>query len=1036
MGQLQSSVGLITGIPIQDTVDQLMAIAAIPRNTLQARTDAITAERTALDQVASLLLGFRFSATRLSSTSLYTSTRATSSDASLLSVTAKTDPPPQPGTYTFTPLQTATTHQAVSSSFTDVPGQLASGTFRIGVGGHVDRGVRLAELNSGEGVAAGLIRVTDRSGASAEIDLRTAVSIDDVLEAINSSGEIDVTASVAGDAIQLTDNSGGSQNLRVKEVGLGTTAAALGLSGINAASDEATGSDIFSLHSGTLLSSLNDGTGVQVHSVGDALTVTLADESELTIDVSDTKTLGAIVDAINVADGAKLKASIAADGNRLELKDLTSGAGAFEATSTGTIAEDLGLTETASVGVITGARLVPGLRDTLVGSLNGGQGYSELTSFDIVDRLGNPAVNVDLSSVETLGDVVEAINSSSALVTAAINSSRNGITITDTSGGTGNLTISSADSTAANLGVEIDDAVSSVNTGSLNRQTVSESTLLTDFSGGKGVSLGDFRITDSSGAEAAVSLNDSGAEAETVGDVIDAINALSIEVEARINDTGDGILITDLAGDAGTLTIADVGSGNSAADLRIATASTATNGSDQQIIDGRTSLEIDLSALELPDSISLGSLNNGNGITLGTFEITDSSGAKSFFVQLDRPGDEAFTVQDVIDKINAAATTEGASVEAALNSAGNGIQLTDTAGGDETLTVRDLGTGTAAAELLLTGEATTNTFTGSQTINGSGLFAPQDDEKNALDLLVDQINEFDGGFVASTFFDGTGYRLSITSENTGAAQELLIDAASTGFSIQEATRPRDAVLQFGNSATGGLVVTSTDNEFDNVVQGLTVTVNKASDDPVTVEVTTDTDKLAGAVEDFVDSFNSLRSTIDQVTIFDAESATTGILFGRNEVLRVESDLARVLTGAFGGSAEFRSLETLGISLNEDGQLELDNAKLTEAFERNPGDVERFFTVDGSGAIDRLTAVIDQLAGDENALLSRRNEALSNTIDINAARIESMNGFLERERERTLLEFFRLEETISQLQSNISVLDSIQFIEPIARSNNN
>lgn len=1034
MSQIQSSVGLITGIPIEETVNQLMQIASRPRITLENRTKELTAERTALDQLGGLLLGFRFSATKLSSTSLYSATKATSSATSLLTVTAGTDPPPQAGTYTFTPLQKAAAHQVVSSTFTDVASQLSSGTLRLGVGGQVNRGIALTQLNSGQGVPAGKIRITDRSGTSAEIDLRTAITVDDVLNAINTSADIDVTATVDGDSIQLTDNTGGASNLRVAEVGLGTTAAALGLSGINVAADEATGTDVFTLHSGALLKHLNDGTGVQIHSVGDTLTVSLADETELAIDVSGSTTLGQIVDAINAADETKLTAAISADGNRLELTDLTSGSGAFEVSGTGTLAEDLGLDQSASGGVLTGARLVSGLRDTLLSSLAGGQGVGTLTTLDITDRAGNATVGVDLSSAETLADVVDLINASGANVTAAINSARSGITLTDTSGGTGNLVIASSDDTAANLGLAIDEAVASVNTGSLNRQVVGESTLLSEFNGGRGVKLGDFRITDSSGTQSAVSLNDVDNEAETIGDVIDRINALSIGVEARINDSGDGILITDTAGGTGTLTISEVGGGTTAKDLRLLGQSAAIDGDDQQIIDGRTSLELDLSTLEVSDSIALSSLNSGNGINLGTFEVTASDG--SFFrVQLDKAGDEAFTVEDVIDKINDAATAKGIDVLAKVNAAGNGIQLLDSTGGTDTFSVKDLGSGTAAAELKLTVASKTNSLTGQHSINGTGLFSPQDDDKNALDTLIQAINDFDGGFVASSFFDGAGYRLSISSKKTGAAQELLIDSSATGFSITEAARAQDAVLQFGNSATGGIVVTSATNTFKDVVPGLTVNVQQSSSDPVTVNVTQDTSKLTTAVTDFVESFNSLRTTLEKLTAFDAEALTTGLLFGRSEVLQIETTLSRVLTGRFTSSATFRSLETLGISLDDSGKLELNSAKLSEAIADDPAEIERLFNVDGVGVIDQLTKAIDSLAGDDNSVIARRYDSLTSTIENNEARIESMTEFLDRERGRTLLEFYRLEETISKLQSNIDVLSNITFIQPISRNSN-
>ncbi|WP_442482087.1 flagellar filament capping protein FliD [Aeoliella sp. SH292] len=1032
MSQIQSNVGLITGIPIQETVDQLMALAARPRDTLSNRTKALGAERTALDQLGGLLLGFRFSATSMSSASLYSATKATSNNTSLLTVTAKTSPPPQAGTYSFTPLQKATTHQAVSSSFSDVASQLSTGTFRIGVGGQVDRGVKLTELNSGQGVPPGKIRITDRSGASAEIDLRTALSIDDVLDAINSSVDVDVTATVEGDSIKLTDNSGGTGNLRVKEVGLGTTAAALGLASVNVAGNVATGTDIYSLHSGTLLKSLNDGAGVQIHSVGDVLSITTADATELTVNVSGKKTLGEVVALINAADNTRLTAAISADGRRLELRDLTTGSGTFEVTSTGTIADDLGISGDAVGGVITGRRLASGLRDTLLSSLNGGAGVGELTSLNITDRAGGAPVNVDLSSAETLSDVVDLINDSAANVTAAINSSRNGIVIEDTSGGTGNLIIASSDNTAASLGIEIDDQVASINSGSLNRQVISHSTLLADFNGGKGVKLGDFRITDSSGAQSAVSLNDVGSEAETIGDVLDKINSLSIGVEARINDSGDGILITDTAGGTGKLTIAEIGGGRAAKDLRILAESSATNEGGQQVIDGRTSFEVDLSTLELPDSVALSTLNNGNGISLGTFRVTAANG-ESFAVVLNKPGQEAFSVDDVIDKINAAATEKGINVTASLNTAGTGIRILDTTVGNGTLKVEDLGSGTAAAQLLLT-TASTKSLVGTQSIDGRGLFAAQDQNQDALGVLVQAINDFGGGFTASTFFDGSGYRLSITSKETGAAQELTIDTSDANFSIAEATRPRDAVLQFGNSSAGGIVVSAAKNQFDNVVPGLTINVAKASNDSVTVDVTQDTSKLTTAATSFVDSFNSLRTTIQQLTSFDAEAQTTGLLFGRNEVLRIETDLARILSGRFTSSPSVRSLEGLGISLNDEGKLELDTAQFNEAITNSPGEVERFFNVDGVGVVDQLTKAIDQLAGEETSLIARRYDALTSTIDANNARIETMNKSLERERERTLLEFYRLEETIAKLQGNTGSLEAIQYIPPIGRSN--
>ena len=90
----------------------------------------------------------------------------------------------------------------------------------------------LGTLNNGAGVDRGSIRITDRSGASADIDLSSTSTLAGVIATINRDNTIGVTASMntAGDGIMLTDDSGGFGTLTVAEVD-GTTAADFGILG-------------------------------------------------------------------------------------------------------------------------------------------------------------------------------------------------------------------------------------------------------------------------------------------------------------------------------------------------------------------------------------------------------------------------------------------------------------------------------------------------------------------------------------------------------------------------------------------------------------------------------------------------------------------------------------------------------------------------------------------------------------------------------------------------------------------------------------
>ncbi|MCI0493283.1 MAG: flagellar filament capping protein FliD, partial [Planctomycetes bacterium] len=826
--------------------------------------------------------------------------------ADALTAAVASDGNPAVGNYLFTPVQTAAAQQFLSQSFTS--GQpVGAGVFTFRTGGFVDQGISLDELNGGAGVSRGKIRVTDRSGASAVIDLSFARTIDDVLRAISEDTTINVTAVAAGDAIKLLDNTGGSGNLSVQNVSNGLTATNLGLDGINTASATATGADVFTLHAQTRLSLLNDGTGVRLlGGVGD-LEIALADGSTVTVDLGDADTLGDVVQAINAASPTKVSVAIAADGNRLEATDLTSGSGTFAVSSvgSGTAAENLGLVTTASGDTISGRRLVGGLRDTLVSSLQGGQGLGTLGEIDITNR-NNVSSTVDLSGAETLGQIIDAFNNQAIGVTAQVNSARNGILLTDTTGATAsNLILADGDAnnSATSLGLAANVAATTVNGGGLDRHTISTATLLSSLKGGAGVAVDDIKITDSAGNFGVVDLDQTNNVATTIGDVIDRINAITtVGVVAQINDTGDGIVLLDTAGSTGKLTVSEVGNGTAAKDLRL----------------------------------------------LGTSKTVDIGG----------------TPTEVIDGT---------------------ATVTVTIGEDDTL-----------ADLVAT-------------INGLGQ-----------------------GVTAGVLNDGTGQRLSLSVNQSGAENALLVDTSQSTLALQQITRAQDAFLLYGAGTVpgAGVLLSSSTNQFKNVINGVNLTVKDGTLEPVTVSVTASDSAVVDAVKGFVDAFNSIRDSLDEMTVFNEEDLSTGILFGTREALRVESDLTRLLTSRFFGVGTFESLEAVGISLDAKGQMVLDQEKLTTAFADKPEALKQLFADEDLGVSTKFNAIIEQLAGENGSLLATRWETLSQSIDTNYNRLTFMDERLVRERDRLLLEFYQLETLIAEMQRGLSALSSLNIIPPL------
>jgi flagellar hook-associated protein 2 len=587
MGRIQSNIGLMTGIDIGKTVDQLISVSAQPRDRLQTRVKGLETQQIAINELTAMVIAVQLQTNRLGNASTLDSTKVSSSRAEVLSATASGTP--VRGTYVLQSVQTAQSSTATSNAFSSSTDTLETGKLVVQTGGFLDRGTRLEELRGGAGISNGKIRVIDRGGVASTVDLRFATTIDDVVKAINSSTNLRVSAKLSGDRIVLTDTTGQTtSNLIVEELGEGRTASDLGLSGVNVGSSSATGDDLISLSNATRLATLRDQAGIAFRT-GNDMAVTLKDGSTLQIDANSgaaPTTVGQLLAAINAVDPNKLEARIASNGKSIELVDKTSGGGSVSAT--GRLADQLGLSSATEVsGVLSGGRIANALGGPLLSSLRGGTGVGTPSSISITNRAGI-TTSINLASANSLRDVMESINNAGAGVTASLNRSKTGIVIQDVTGASaGNLIIANndANNTATKLQIAGNVAANTIDSGSLQLRYVSEATDLSQLNQGRGVRNGSIDIVNSLGATRTV---DVGALTnKTVGGLIEAINATGIGVQASLNDSGDGIVVNDTNNGSGVFSISDRSGSFAAKDLKIA------GQGQSKVVGGNTVLQIE-----------------------------------------------------------------------------------------------------------------------------------------------------------------------------------------------------------------------------------------------------------------------------------------------------------------------------------------------------------------------------------------------------------------------------------------------------------
>ena len=1005
MGTLFSGVGLISGLDISSIVNSLISISARPRDMIVSRIGRIDAQRAALLDVSARISAMMSRITTLKREGAFTSSQATSSNPEALGVS--TSDSVKPGTYDFIVKQLATRYQAVSRGFTANDALLTPGVLTIESSrARVDRETRLDELNGFNGVQRGSFELIDNAGNTAVIKVNDAVTLNDVIDKINAAG-LDISADLAGDGIALTETSGDTGAvLRVREIAGGHVAADLGFAPGNTISTGGalSGTGLMALSGITPLSALNDGNGVRAVRGGGDFSI-----NGMKVDLSgilkgDTRVaqlnhgtgtaLGKIQLSTFTDDDFPLKTEIDLTGltTMQEIKDAIEGA-----------VDDV--TVTFATSASAGSRMIV----TYAPKDEDGKPRTDANKKILIEDIdGRAARDLGIAGeaesgkidgkgllfVDSVADIAAAINhaaTSDGSITAAIDGT--GLRIDSTSGGV-SLAALNGSRALTDLGFTEGDFGASVSgvrvIGGVN------TTMLKTLNGGQGIDLGQLQIS-LGGASATVDLTG----AETLEQVIERINGAGLALRAETDSTGIRLRVESDDG-VTPITFTDV-SGNFAAVAGLDTPAAQIRGANLQ-------------KQHVSETTFLDQLNAGVGVSSGRFKITNSLGQ---FVRIDLGGAE--TIGDVIDRINTAKLPGdiASGVTARINDRGDGIVLTDSTAGTLGLVVEDED-GTGAADLNLAGEGETGTIDGSFELNID--VAASD----TLDDVVSRINAESRLATATVLNDGsavTPYRLQINSRLSGGPGELVLDDSGVGLDLSTLSRAQDAVVVFGADADAGVLLTSTNNTLRDVVPGLTLNLSNASDEPITVSITEDTDEVLETIEGLVSAYNAALQRIDALTDFNTETETAGVLLGDSTVRTVESRLLSMFTGripdATGGVTRFSQL---GFKM-QTGELSFDREKFLEAYEDDPQGVIKLFTHEDHGIAVQLEEKIKAIT-EEEGLLDSRAGALAGQKELLNDRVESMNELLNRKRDRLTRQFLAMEDALAQLQAQQNSLGQI------------
>lgn len=875
MGTITSNVGLISGINTGAIIDGLMAINSAPVTLLQTQVTSAQNQNAAYQTLETSLNSIQQIGQSLALPQTFQSATTNSSNPNVLTATAGVGA--AIGNYQFQVAQLVSTQQTISTGFANATSApVGAGTITLEAGGgQAFSQTQLSQLNGGAGVAQGQFRITDSSGNSAVIDTSNDITLDDVVNQINNAVGIDVKASVSDQGLVITDEADGTGTLTVKDLNNGTAAANLGIAG-SATGGNLTGSNINFINSGTALSTLNDGNGIETTgNSNDDFAINLSNGSKVDVSLNGATTVGDVVNAINSAGGTSVTAAINSAGNGITLTDKTGGSGTLSVTAlNGSLAaSDLGLTGAATGSTIQGQPLIGGLDSVLVRTLNGGSGIP-LGEISITNRLGNTA-QVNLAGATSLSDIISDINSGGVDVTASLNASGTGIQLTDSSGGTGNLVVSDVNSTsAAALGIAGTFTNTETDSGTnLQRKYVSLNTSLSSYNNGGGVALGEFQIQNSTGEITDINLGEG--TYNTIGDVVNAINSKTAGVTASINSTGNGILLTDTAGGSGTMSVTDLDGGTTAANLNIAGSATGTtiNGAEQKTIDVSasdtlTTLQNKINQLGFGVTASI--VNDGSSGSPYRLSLTAVNSGEAGQVVVDS-GTTNLGFRNLVNAQDAAVFYGGSDGTQPLLITSNTNQLTNVIKG---VTVNLVSASSSPVSLSVTPDPTNvsaqlqnfvtdfnslvttiNTDTAYNSANNTGgILMGDGTTQQVQEALYNMLNTVVQGQGPYQDLASIGITINADGDPTSGAT---VSFDQSTFEQAFATDP-NAVQDLFSAATVGL-----GNVINNSMDALT--------DPVNGSITLATNTLNTDIQQYQDSINSLNAVLaDQRTYLQNE----------------------------------------------------------------------------------------------------------------------------------------------------------------------
>jgi flagellar hook-associated protein 2 len=314
-------------------------------------------------------------------------------------------------------------------------------------------------------------------------------------------------------------------------------------------------------------------------------------------------------------------------------------------------------------------------------------------------------------------------------------------------------------------------------------------------------------------------------------------------------------------------------------------------------------------------------------------------------------------------------------------------------------------------------------------MNGDGTISQAE-----IARAINQADENKGKVTASTVTTGGTTQLVLTSGQSGLKGRITLDASGlpssplkTALSSggNDLIAASDAVVWFGQPVTG--IRLQQGSNTVTAIDGISITLTKAmqtGDAPLSLTVASDNAGTSANVQKFVDAYNALKKSLDELTANGNESTSRAAFASDSGVRALRDRLSLILRQSYGG----QTLAQFGISANRNGVLTLDSEKLQKAVAAQPDGLDTLFGNTGittaSGALGAFHSAVKNWTDVSSGHLKQRKTSLETQQKSLTARQARLDAQYDTAYTRYLNQFSQLQKLQSLMSDNSNLLSHL------------